>query len=353
MAVLTTLGQCAQVLDPFSLDAYLTGSPLRQRTEDSVSAQLDECVRRAAAEHWTPADALAALRDLGFLACVAERRRPGAVHARPGLEALLIELGAACGHVPRDDNYTYGPANPGGTRMRTFTGLDEERRLIAAIQHGLSGADEALQYALVLSELPVAAPAFPRYVDRAASAWRKMIEAAVNMRRSMPPPVFAFEILPWLVPLTIGGTTYRAPTGAAGQNCVLDWFLYGADCEDERYQRFWRLNRSELVPEHRHIVREISVRMDDSSLLSRIERELAAGDDSEATQQSVAALARLLTDMYKFRRAHYRVASESLKLRPYPIGSGLESIELLDLMLHHTRAARTRAKKPAADKLPA
>ena len=340
-----TLGQRAQELDPFGLDAYFTGSPLRERTEASVVAQLNDCVRRAAAEGWTPALALAALRDLGFLACAVERRRPGVMSACPGLEALLIDLGRACGHVPRDDNYTYGPANPHGARMRTFTGLDEERLLIAAIQHGLTGADEALRVALALSELPVDAPAFPRCVGLIAPAWHKMIEAAVDMRRNMPPPVFAFEILPWLVPLTVGGTTYRAPTGAAGQNCILDWFLHAADSKDERYQRFWSLNRAEMIPEHRQLVHEISSRMHGSSLLSRIEREVAASGDSEAIDRSVAELEHLLTEIYKFRKVHYRVASESLNLRPYPIGSGLESIELLDLMLQHTQAARTRAKQ--------
>jgi hypothetical protein len=321
--------------DPLRLDGWFaTGPPLAQRPTAELCAQLS----RVVAEPF-PAQPLAALRDLDFLLCVIERREPGGYRQVAGLEELLIRLGRAADHIPRGCNDTYGVVNPVGPRRRTITGLPAEHLLIEGLRAGGVGLEN------VLTGLEtVATGEDPDAVRVAAAglapAWDPMVHAAVRMARMMPLQVFSRDLIPWLVPVRIGGVVYRAPTGAQFSNSLIDWVLWGVDVaeHDATYRDYALAFMAETPRRHRDTVARTLAATGGRSLLAALP-DLLRPDTGAAVLDG-------LTDLVKrigyFRAVHSRFAVTTLAMRAADVGSGMQNETQFGPLLGYTRRARTR-----------
>jgi hypothetical protein len=279
-----------------------------------------------------PVRSLAMLRDVHALMCAHEVRFPGTVlREYPWLEAWLIELGQASGHVPCGDNATWGWANPTDQRARTFTTDPRERVLYAGLGHGESRLDEMLK---ALCE--------GRYVD-ALAAWEPMIEAARSMHRHNVADFMGNVLAPWVShAFVIGGREYRGPTAAQLPVVLVDWLLWGVDCDDPAYQEYAAYYMAEQPQARRDLV-------DDAIGILGGRSICGAALDGERHPRTFEELELLLRRMYGFRRSHRELARASLPVRAKgddSWGTGLFDPEMLDRLIGHTermyKACRAR-----------
>jgi hypothetical protein len=330
--------------DPLHLDRwFMNGPPLAQRNGLDAYAELIRI-----AEYPTPQDpdmAMAALRDVDFPLCLAERY---GVPWRtiPDLEMRLIHLGKAADHIPRGCNHTYGVTNPPGQRRRTFTRLEAEHDLIEALRTGgvaIGGILSALRTLAVTRDglaLHTAARSLP-------VLWEPMTESAVRMARVMPLKVFSRDIIPWLVPLEIGGVTYRAPTGAQFSNMLIDWALWGVDLDSPSYREYALAFMLETPAVHRELVDEILAATGGRSLLAVLPGRLAALDTATAFAV-LDGIEGLLKRIRDFRAVHGRFARTTLEMRAADVGSGMQNEDQFGPLLTYTREAYASVRRMRA-----
>lgn len=334
--------------DPLGLDRWFAeGPPLTERSTSEILEQLHRAVTTPVPDQ--PDVALAELRDLDGPLCVIERREPGSYRQVVGLEARLLRLGRVGDHIPRSCNDLYGPRNPRGDRTRTITGLPAEHLLIEALRAGGVGLDSILAGLETLASSPDGY-AMAEAALGFASAWDPMVASAVRMRREMPLDVFSHDLIPWLVPLDIGGTVYRAPTGAQFSNSQIDWVLWGVEVaeHDEDYRVYAQAFRAETPRRHRELVARTLGATGGRSLLSALPERLR-GAHPATTRAVLDGLDDLLRRIRDFRVIHQRFAVETLEMRPGVVGSGMQAEPQFGPLLGYTRDARARLSRIRAD----
>jgi hypothetical protein len=333
--------------DPLGLDdVFRQPVPVVDRPVEELLGLLAEIVpvgsRSACSD---PPAALAALRDLDFLLCAVHRREPLAYKTVPGLEPLLIRLGRSTRQPPRGTNTTYALCNPLDDRMRLFTGLREEHMFIRELAQGLRGLDDVLNRLAVLATHPVDSPEALEATGGLAPAWEPMVATTVMMLRRMPPEVFSGRIVPNFATLDIGGASYQGVTGAQNLNIAIDYLIWGVEMPaDSRYHPYARTNLEQQLPAHRELVAEVLDRTDGASLLTHIERQLAAAPhgDWRTARTVLTHIADVLRRISTFRAVHRQLAALNLPLRATKTGSGGHTLDLLDLLAASTTKARRR-----------
>ena len=261
----------------------------------------------------------------------------------PGLEPLLVHS-ATTREAPAI-NTTYALCNPLDDRMRLFTGLREEHMFIRELAHGLRGLDDVLNRLAVLATDPVDSPAVLEAVSGLLPAWEPMIATTVAMLRRMPPEVFSGRIIPYFAALNIDGATYQGVTGAQNLNVAIDYVIWGIEVPaDNRYHAYARTNLEEQLPAHRELVADVLDRTGGASLLTHIERQLAAapGSDWHTARTVLVHIESFLRRISTFRAVHRRLAMLNLPLRETKAGSGGHTLDLLDLLAAFTTKARKR-----------
>jgi len=337
----------AQKLDPLGVDAFMRELP-EVTTAGQVSyimAQLSTVVQRFEPTIYTNTQqSFAALRDLDFMITSASMHIAGAYKQVDGLECILTRLGACCGHYPRGSNFTYGLFNPSDVRMRTFTGLDEERTFIRAIQVGTHWLDDALLTVRHMSTTPVDSLAFEKIANELVSQFESMVTAAVSVHQSVSPEVFSRRIVRFFIPLDIGGIVYPSITGAQVQNLAIDYLIFGADLENDAYQEYARDHLEGLLPFHKAVVNRTLRNLQARSLLTAIAADVTARSTLNVSQaeRSLASLHRFLQRVFSFRMAHRRLAIQNLPLRQVEVGSGGYSLDFLEHLITQTRGAAQR-----------
>lgn len=338
----------ALVSDPLGLDGWFAEMPVAQRPPRHAFYPLT-AIARDDPQPAGPDEALAMLRDLDFLLCHAERTAPGEWRWIPGLEALLVRLGRAADHIPRGCNHTYGVINPPGERMRTFTGHDGERLLIEGLRTGGVGIERILTGLRVLACADWRTEAFEvaAAAGGLAQAWDPMVASAVRMRREMPFDVFSRDIIPWLAPLTINGTTYRAPTGAQFSNTIVDWIVWGVDLDNSTYRMYAEAFMLETPRTHRRLRDEALRGTGGRSLLAVLHERVAQAHPATAivVLDGLEALLRRIRD---FRAIHQRFANETLAMREADVGSGMQAAPQFEPLLVYTRRAREQVSQMRA-----
>ena len=349
-ATLDIVAMCdtAQDADPLGLDSFFRrrGAVVERRLDDLLGV-LTTVAREADGQALTPAEALAALRDIDFLLCAVELAEPLAYKRVPRLEPLLQELGSTAGHIPRGSVLTYGLCNPLDERMRLFTGRGEERSFVTELAAGMRGLDTVLRGLVALADHPVDSPDAVAASQRLEAAWEPMIKAAVAMLRTMPPEVFSGEIVSCFVPLDVGGACYQGVTGAQTLNVTIDYLLWGVESQDDTYRAYAQANLAEQLPPHRELVAHALDRTGGASILTHIGHQLAGQAvvrDPVAAETVLQHLESLLRRIGTFRTAHRRLADLNLPLRPTPTGSGGHTVALLELLTSSTLQARERAR---------
>lgn len=341
-----------QRLDPLKLDEVLRELPAltARRDLDTILTVLERVTSSFGSSilH-TETASYAALRDLDFLINSAHAIEPEAYKTVPGLERFLQALGRAAKHTPRGCNFTYGLFNPAGDRMRTFTGLPEERFFIDAVKSGTHCLDEALIAVCALSRYPLDSPQFADTAANSIQYFDRMVQAADGVLRRVSPQVFSGHIVKYFGILNIDGKDYIGITGAQVQNVGLDYVLYGANLADPSYQCYAAEHISTLLPFHKQFIRRALTDLGEHSLISRIASDLstARSIDEEHAASSLTSLDQLITSILTFRAVHRRLARPNLAIRMSGQGSGGSDMGILDYLLDRTRDCRTDIRRMA------
>jgi hypothetical protein len=341
-------------LDPLALDRFFADRPVIQWTPAAVTGQLRRIGQEYLAGRHALADraeALAVLRDVDLLVCRVERARPGASAGIAGVHALLIHAGRVAGHHPRGCNFTYGPANPLGARMRTLTGLDAERELIEGLRAAEVGLETVLYGLATLAHHRLDDPAAVAASRGLRAAWEPMVHSAVRMVRKVPLKVFSYEIIPWLVPVTIDGVEWRAATGAQFSNVLIDWLIWGHETArgDSVYRRYALGLIDEQPPAYRRLSDRAIAACGGASLLTQIESSLHDDLNREAAGRTLDGLDSLLSRIADFRKVHGAFAARSLAMREADVGSGMQTEQQFEPLLGYTRDARARLRAARND----
>ena len=337
-------------LDPLRLDNwYADPAPVIIRPPQELITVLRGAVPVMSAVGRDRADvpiAMAMLRDVDPPLCVLARRVPGAWEKINGLEAALIHLGRVRQGMPRSDNDLYGPFNPEGPRLRTLTRLDAEVLLIDALRAGGRGLLTVLHRLSIIADWLVGRRpdwAAASAAQELAPAWDPMVASAALMARRMPLGVFSTELIPWLVPLTIGERIYRAPTGAQFLNSWLDHALWGVGVArtDAGYRDYSAAFRAECPRSVCVLGERIVATLGRRSLVDALE-QCPPGRRRAAWPAVLDGLDGLLRRIRDFRAVHQRFAMETLGLRPGDVGSGMQAAPQFVPLLDYTRQARAR-----------
>ena len=321
-------------LDPLGLDAFVTEGGLTAPNVNAIERTCHAAAARALQRRWHREDALAALRDLGFLAAVLERHRVRA--STSGIMAqALVKLHEAALEVPRDTFYSYGPRNPSGPRMRTFTTLPEERIFILSIANAARCVPLCIGHlTLGLSSAfsATGTSAVAECLTQASMALESLVSALIRVKRTMPPEVFSAEIAPCFPDLEIAGKRYDGPSAAHLGVQVIDRLVFPAELTGRKdYETYFALTTQPLPQELRHIVERLR---DYPSLL-----ELAR-DGQIGGHATLASLRELLQQIYRFRVPHLRLAEASFASRPAgATGSGGYDTEMLQTLANFTRSS--------------
>jgi len=344
----------SQALDPLGVDRFMQILPDLTR-----SGQLDVILNklRFITENFDQSNCasiphcFAALRDFDFLITSAHVLGANSYKGIQRLQEILEVLGRLTDHNPRGCNFTYGLFNPEDDRMRTFTGLNEERIFIHAIQKGTKGLDDSLLTLKRLSMVRVDSRDFEYLTDEITIQFAPMLPAVVEVLRKITPEVFSRQIVRFFVPLDINGKTYPGITGAQIQNVCIDLIVYGANSYSEQYYSYAARSLASMLPFQQSITRQILQQLQQTSLLNKIERDIALCENIDSAQAitSLNSLQRFLRKILRFRWAHRRLAQKNLPLRKKELGSGGYALDLLDDLIQITRIASLRIDQVKAD----
>lgn len=317
----------ASRLDPLDLDPFFVELPAINKAGDVVTlynALAKAVIRLNEMQVTTASGALAAMRDLDFIASSYLRHGRNPIDDVAGLEECLIDLGHLADTVPRGTVATYALANPADERLRSFTGDDEETLFIDAVRQTSLVLEESLQD-LIHNGAASALTTLDANLDIA-------IQSIVSVMRSLPPEYFTNEMRPYFDPMVIGGERYLGAGGAQLQFVAFDYVLWGADDTDPTYTQYFSENYRYLTPSQRSSIGEVLTKYDNNTLLKHI----ALNDDKEAASSALGALKK----MKKFRNPHRKLAQSNFKVRKDgQVGSGSYTTDILDVLLQKTEQA--------------
>jgi len=338
--------ESVQALDPLGLDTLLSTLPtmVEGRELARILVALADAVaamRRLAAPNKLAA--FAALRDFEFLLASAHYLSPESYAQVTGLEEVLGRLAAVTETVPRGSVYTYGPCNPSGSRMRTYTATPEEQLFVTGLQASVRGLDQILRNLARIMTTPLDTLEFAE----AAAAMRTELEPTItanrDMVRRMPPELFSRRIVVFFGPLDIGGHTCPGNTGAHMPTVGIDYLIFGVSAE--RYKTYAETNLRAMLPQQRTLVRDAVRRSNGRSMIERLEDEVKRGvAHPKLANESLSELDGFLRRYGTFRRIHLYLARTNLPLRPIQTGSGGHDLSVLDRILSLTDETRMRVK---------
>lgn len=334
--------EAIQVLDPLGGDedlARLPGINARADTGALVSLARDLLPAQAAIGAFSAAEAIAAMRDLGFVAGSVRRHGVDPARAVPGLEPVLAALGRQSDMVARDTVYHYAEWNPPGPRRRTYTGDPQEHRLQDSVRLCLPHLRAAVDHCRCLKMLAVTDREFGARAAGLAGSARQCIAAIDLTRDGVSPGYFARGLRPYFEPLTISGDVLLGPAAAHIPLGLIDLALWASGSGEDRYAGFraetvrynpplWRRLHADWAAGPSLVARVLKTAQADPGAVSRRPAGLAA-----------AALRDTLRALVVFRGRHLVQARAAYRedVQLYPLGSGGGSLGLLREIVDLTR----------------
>jgi hypothetical protein len=324
-------------LDPLDLDGIMPYLPElnREGNADGIHRVLVGCIETSRRDVKTTSDAVAALRDIDFLASSLIKHNIDPLINTPGLEDEMIRLGRLGNMVPRGTVFTYAVINPKGERGRSFTGTYEEAEFIEAVRNGTLALDQAVVSMSKQSLTNDGALGISLY--ESAAAMDIMVDSIVEVRRKVSPEFFSNEMRPYFESLTIGGNKLTGSGGAQMQLLALDRMLWGNGDDDTEYQGFYEENNIYLTPMQQDALAMFLEHNNQQTIVGWLESHPEGYDNTRE-----GAL-ELLKKIKKFRYPHRRVAQDNFKIRPADsVGSGSYKPDILDILIAKTELALTR-----------
>ena len=183
---LIKINDAVQKLDPLGADHYLTTELPRLNVEKQVGQIVNLAQKlvpkKEVVTKFSPPEAMAATRDLGIIAS-SLRRHDMDFAIVPSLEATLIELSHLTDEVPADSVTSYGPRNPVGQRIRTFTPYPQECLFIESFREGLVELNRTVEQLELAQNLSIHDPNFGTHIRIAETHFQSMVAAVVAVRK--------------------------------------------------------------------------------------------------------------------------------------------------------------------------
>ncbi|MEU6058282.1 monodechloroaminopyrrolnitrin synthase PrnB family protein [Streptomyces sp. NPDC047097] len=329
-------------LDPLGLDHFFEKLP-RVNTEKCVDAlRTTAGLLGCQPGFHAPMDdphALAAMRDLGFLAGSLQYQGVSVADEFPELHDRMRALGRQVHMVPRDTVLHYTVWNPADARRRTFTGDPQERRLIEVTGAAVHHVEEAIR---ALSEAARTDPATRRFAHLctvAAEALEASARYVLLPDSGLDPVHFATVMRFYFEPMLIADAQYHAPAAAQVPLYLVDQIVRGYEYDGPEQGVFRESLALYGLPRWRQTFRDACRR---SSLLSTVERAHRdySGARSARVRESAEALGLVLRALTVFRGRHRRVVRTAYaeSIRSYTVGSAGADVAVLDTILGSTRA---------------
>ena len=328
-------------LDPLGADEFLVEDLPRL----NAGGETDKIYRvfgrflSFSSSSWSKLEAAAATRDVAMVASSLVKHT-SSLHQFPEIENVLMELSKITGEVPADTVTSYGPRNPAGRRMRTFTGEPEERFFISCVVEGMRSLPLAVSLLDVAQEYPLDSPEFPYLVGLAADNFDVMTNSMAKVRKRITPEYFTGKLRPYFEPKIVGGRKYLAPGGAQMPIVLIDLALWGGEDNNPQYIRYWKENVEYLPAVLRLRAQKIS---SSGSLLQKIKKEFQNRRVvcKESVRASLDAAEKLVVALLKFRYPHLKVAEDNMAIRPQgALGSGGYDTTILRLLIASSESAR-------------
>lgn len=251
---------------------------------------------------------IAAMRDLGFFIGILKKHNIEPVEAVPELEYVLLELMSKTDLPPRDTLLHYTVWNPCGPRMRTYTGLNDEKQLIESVKIAVPSLLEAIVQLDALHEEKLQGPEFEKVCSQVREKMEAMVQGVVHAKRNVSPMVFANELRFYYDPIKVDyNKDYIGPGAVEMPMFVFDHLLWSCDCSDPAYTAF----KEGYLPYSLRSVRDIYWRFHNkASLLSRVQDQLEENPCLD-TLQAAQSVLDLCTVLKSFRMPHKKLAESA------------------------------------------
>ncbi|MEV7805610.1 monodechloroaminopyrrolnitrin synthase PrnB family protein [Microbispora sp. NPDC088329] len=329
-------------LDPLRLDEDLRALPKMNETADVAAlarvlggaVPSDESVAG-----FTPAECLAAMRDLGMYLGSIKRHGVSPFDVVPGAARSLELLGQRTRMIPRDTVYHYTCWNPVGERERLYTGHQMERCLIDAIRTCVPDLAYAVEVGRSLQGEDPADSSYSDKIFSLASYIAAADRAMGDVIAQVTPEFFAQVLRPFFEEVDIAGHTYMGPAAAHIPIFLVDVLLWASDRSSGEYLKFCQEFASHTLP---HWQEWCSEWMRTPSVTSRVTAALdgfRSPAEAANAESSARGLRQALRSLISFRGKHLVMARRAYheEIRLYEMGSGGARVELLEEILALTR----------------
>ncbi len=309
--------QAIAAADPLQSDEGIQRLPAlnEQRDTEGIKEALEQILATAQClPEFNFIHCSAAIRDISMFGGSLVRFGIEPMDCVSGFSEVLLHLSAKVdAHIPRDSFIDYSSRNPADRRERRFTSLPQEGIFIDSLRQGMASLDLCLKDMMNAYTYPLSHQECAAYYRSAADNFQTMTDSIVRVKRTIPPEVFTHHIRPFFEPFRVGDTAFSAPSGAEMPILNIDQMIWGADCEEDLYSTYFQANIIRLPA----IYQEISLTLTgQKSLVSILKNRLTYGPPFSAKERvSIQEIHHLLTKMYSFRMAHYKVAEENVILR--------------------------------------
>jgi monodechloroaminopyrrolnitrin synthase len=253
-------------------------------------------------------ESIAAMRDLGIFIGILKKNGIEPVEVVPELEYVLLVLMVKTDLPPRDTLLHYTVWNPPGDRIRTYTGLADEKCLIESVKMAMPSLFESIIQLAELHNQDLHGREFALSCLEIRKKMEDMVKGVVHAKKNVSSAVFANELRFYYDPIKVDyNKDYIGPGAVEMPMFVFDHLLWSSDCEDPAYTSF----KEGYLPYNLPLIREIYRRFNGkASLLSRIEDNLNTKASPEYVRAAQAALD-LCTVLKSFRMPHKKMAEEA------------------------------------------
>lgn len=229
-------------LDPIQFDSkidLLHSLNTKKLAKEIIQLMYDLLPLPDQLEAFTYEEAVATMRDLGIFIGILKKHRIEPVEAVPELEYVLLVLMVKTELPPRDTLIHYTSWNPSGPRIRTYTGLDDEKHLIESVRMAMPDLFSAILELERLQHIPLSDPMFSVHCQVVQDKISAMVKGIVHAKRNVSPAVFANELRFYYDPIKVDyGKDYIGPGAVEMPMFLFDHLLWSCDLADDEYANF-------------------------------------------------------------------------------------------------------------------
>lgn len=252
-------------------------------------------------------EAVAAMRDLGIFMGILKRNGIEPVEEIPELEYVLLVLMVKTDLPPRDTLSHYTLWNPGGERMRTYTGTSDERQLIESVKMAFPDLIDAILMLDSIYAKPLGDVDFVNACQMARKKMEAMVMGIVHAKRNVSPAFFANELRFYYDPIKVDyRKEYIGPGAVELPMFLFDHILWNCDLEDHEYIAF----KEGYLPFNLKFVRDIYWKYKGKPSLLNVIKDNLAFNPSEKSVRAAEAVLEFFNILKSFRMPHKKLAEQ-------------------------------------------